>query len=141
MFDGCENGGVEGLLQVLLRQSRALHVLRGPDLLGQAPSPGTEHGLHLVPVQVYQDVDVQQEVRLSPDQNDGGRRVAGADLRDPFLCDVLEGRRVDDAEAKQEDVRVGVGQGPEAVKLLLKCWREAEIRTQGIPSHIAHAAV
>lgn len=120
VFDGCENGGIESLLQVLLRQSRALHVLRGPDLLGQAPSTRTQHRFHLVTVQVNQNVDVQQEVRLSPDQDDGRRRVARANLRDPFLRDVLEGRRVDDAEAKQEDVRVCVGQRAEAVKLLLK---------------------
>lgn len=137
MFDGGENGGVESLLKVLLCQRRALHVLCGPDLLGDTPSPRTEHGLHLVSVQVDENVDVQQEIRLSPDQDDGRRRVARADLRDPFLGDVLEGGRVDHTEAQQEDVRVSVGQRAEAVKLFLKRRDDTEIRTPRIPSHIS----
>jgi len=117
---GGKDGGVKRLLQVLLRERRTLHVVRRPDLLCHAPSPGAQNGLDVGPVQVDEDVDVQQEVRLSPDQDDGRGRVVRPDLGDPLLGDVVERGGVDHAEAQEEDVRVGVGQSPEFIKLLLK---------------------
>lgn len=120
VLDGGEDGGVKRLLQVLLRERRALDVVRGPDLLRHAPRPGAQNRLDVGPVQVDEDVHVQQEVRLGPDQNDGRRRVVRPDLRDPLLGDVVERGGVDHAEAQEEDVRVGVRQRPELIELLLK---------------------
>lgn len=41
------------------------------------------------------------------------------DLRDPLLGDVVKRGGVDHAEAQEKDVRVGVGQSPEFIELLL----------------------
>lgn len=56
---------------------------------------------------------------MSPNQNDGRGRVASTDLRDPFGGDVIKGDRVDQAEAQDEDVHVGIAQGAKVAKLLL----------------------
>lgn len=119
VLNGGEDGGIKGLLQVLLRQGGTLDVVGRPDLLADAPGPGAQHGLDLGAVQVDEDVHVQEEVRLGPDQDDGGGRVVGPDLRDPLLGDVVKGGGVDQTEAEEEDVGVGVGQRSELVKLLL----------------------
>ena len=121
MFDGGKDGGVKGLLEVLLGERGALDVVRRPDLLRHALGPGVEHGLDLGAVQVDEHVDVQEEVRLRAHQHDGRRGVVRPDLGHPLLGDVVEGGGVDHAEAEDEDVRVGVGQCSEAVEFLLKC--------------------
>lgn len=66
-----------------------------------------------------EDVHAVEKVRLGPHQNDGGDGVAGTDLWDPFGGDVMEGDRVDQAEAQNEDVHVGIAQRAEVAKLLL----------------------
>lgn len=66
-----------------------------------------------------ENIHAVEKVRLGPHQNDGGGRVAGADLRDPFGGDVVEGDGVDQAEAQDEDVHVGIAQRAEVAKLLL----------------------
>lgn len=43
----------------------------------------------------------------------------GPDLWDPLLGDVVKGGGVDQTEAEEEDVGVGVGQRSELIKLLL----------------------
>lgn len=42
------------------------------------------------------------------------------DLRNPLLGDVVKRGGVDHAEAQEEDVRVGIGQSSESIKLFLK---------------------
>ena len=42
-----------------------------------------------------------------------------ADLREPFLVDVLEAVWVVDGEAEKKDVGVGVGERPQTVVVLL----------------------
>lgn len=119
VLDGGKDGRVERLLQVLLRERRALDVVRGPDLIRHAPRPGALHRLDVAPVQVDEDVHVQQQVRLRPDQDDGRGRVVSPDLGDPLGHDVAEWGGVDHAEAQEEDVCVGVGQSAELVELFL----------------------
>lgn len=117
---GGEDGGIERLLQVLLRERRALDIVRRPDLLRHAASTGAQDGLDVRSVQVDEDVHVQQEVRLGADEHDGCGRVVSPDVRHPLLGDVVKRVGVDHAEAQEEDVRVGVGQSSEFIKLLLK---------------------
>lgn len=119
VLNGGKDGRVKGLLQVLLREGGTLDVVGRPDLLADAPGPGAQHGLDFGAVQVDEDVDVQQEVELGPNQNDGGGGVVGPDLWDPLLGDVVKGGGVNQAEAEEEDVGVGIGQRSEFIKLLL----------------------
>lgn len=59
VLNGGEDGRIKGLLQVLLREGGALDVVGRPDLLGDAPGPGAQHGLDVGAVQVDEDVHVQ----------------------------------------------------------------------------------
>lgn len=74
-------------------------------------------------VQVDQDVDVQQEVGLGAHEDDGSWGVAGSDLGDPLVGDIVEGGGVDHTKAEQEDIRLGVGEGAEIIKHLLEMSR------------------
>lgn len=126
VLDGGEDGGVKRLLQVLLRERRALHVILRSDLLRHPLRPRAGHGLDAGAVQANEHVDVQQEVRLRAHQDNGRGGVGGTDRGHPLLGDVVEGSGVDHAEAQQEDVRVRVGQRSELIKLLLKRPRQRE---------------
>ena len=123
VFDTRKDVRIKRLLQVLLSQRGTLHVVRGPDLVCHAPSPRAEDRLDLAGVQVDEHVDVEQEVRLGADQDDGRGAVTGPDLGDPFLGDVVERCGVDDAETQDEDVCLGVGERAETVEFFLK-WQD-----------------
>lgn len=119
VLNGSKNGRIKRLLQVLLCERRTLHVVCSPDLVRHALCPGVRDWLDVRLVQVDEDVHVQQKVGLSPYENDGCGRVVGPDLWNPLLGDVVERGGVDHAEAQEEDVCVGVGQGSESIKLFL----------------------
>lgn len=78
-----------------------------------------EHRFGAPLVQVDEDIHIVTKVWLSPNQNDGRGRVASTDLWDPFRGDVVKGHRVDQAEAEDEDVHMGVAQRAQMAKLLL----------------------
>lgn len=59
VLNGGKDGCIKGLLQVLLREGGTLDVVGRPDLLGDAPGPGAQHGLDVGAVQVDEDVHVQ----------------------------------------------------------------------------------
>lgn len=108
VFNGSPHSGIEHILQVVLGQSRTLYIITSPDSLSH-PSGFTEvHWFGVPLVQMNENVHTVPEVRLSSHQNDGRPLVAGTDLRDPFGGDVVKGDRVDQAEAEDEDVHVGV---------------------------------
>lgn len=77
--------------------------------------------------QVNQDVHILAKVRLGPHQDDRRGSVPGADLRDPLGSDVLEGDGVDQAEAEDEDVHMGITQRAEMSKLLLSHQTQGEL--------------
>lgn len=119
MPDGGMNGAVKHVLEVALSQSRTLHIVPGSDPASQSPGLAVGHRFGAALVQADEDIHVVAEVRLSAHQHDGRERVASTDLRNPFGGDVVEGDGVDQAEAQDEDVHMGVAQGAEMTKLLL----------------------
>ena len=140
------DGLVEDALEVALGEGRALEVLVGLDLLGAEQGLVVGHGLHALLAQGVERVRVFAEIELRSDEDDGdvGRVVVdlgvplqeGPDVSEPprtggrgrgqagkaYLgLDVIEGRRADDGEADEEDVGLGVGQGPKPIIVLLAC--------------------
>lgn len=59
---------------------------------------------------------------LRPNEDVRHVRHAVLQLRDPFLLDVVVRGRIDDREADQKHIRVGVGERPQLVVVLL--WEE-----------------
>lgn len=83
-------------------------------------------------VQIYRKVhflerflhlDIFSKVTLRSDEDERSQRGMLSDLGDPLLRYVLEGGRIDDAEAQQEHVHAGVTQRAQLVKLILERWR------------------
>lgn len=117
--DGSKNSTVKHIFEVLLSQSRTLHIVVSSYPVGQPSGLAVAHWFGAPLVQVNEDVHIMAKVCLCPNQNDGRVRVASADLWDPFGSDVIEGDRVDQAEAQNEDIHVGIAQGAKMTKLLL----------------------
>ena len=59
----------------------------------------------------------------------------GADLGEPLLADVLERGWARDAEADEEDVRLGIRQRPKAIVVLLACRVEQAERVRVLADH------
>ena len=119
VLNGCIHSTVKDVFEVVLCQSRALHVVVSSDPVCQPSGLSAGHWFGAPLVQVNEDIHIEAEVRLGPDQDDGSSRVAGTDLWDPFGGDVIEGDGVDQAEAQDEDIHVGIAQGAKMAKLLL----------------------
>lgn len=66
-----------------------------------------------------EDVHTVTKIWLSSNKNNGRGQVAGTNLWDPFGSDVVKRDRVDQAEAEDEHVHVGIAQRAEMAKLLL----------------------
>uniref|UniRef100_A0AAV2JFW2 Uncharacterized protein n=1 Tax=Knipowitschia caucasica TaxID=637954 RepID=A0AAV2JFW2_KNICA len=62
-------------------------------------------------LQMKKYINTAAKVRLCPHQDDGRRDVTTANLRNPFCSNVVEGHWVDQAEAEDEDIHVGIAQG------------------------------
>lgn len=63
----------------------------------------------------------------------------GPDLWDPLLGDVVKGGGVDQTEAEEEDVGVGIGQRSEFIKLLLDGSKaESEVLMEGWVKGLSH---
>lgn len=120
VLDSGDDGCIKDLFEVLLSQGRALDVGGSFDLLSTQPGRLLGHGFLFAFVQLDEDFDVFSEIRLRPHEDDGGFGTVAANLRHPFLTDVLEGRGSHDTEAQEEDVGAGVAQRPELVELILQ---------------------
>jgi len=119
VLEGGPGGRLEHLPHALLALGRALEVGEGVDLLGHgAPLLGL-HRLLLHLPQLLDRVGVVAQVLLVADQDDGDVGAEVLDLGRPLLGDVLQGVGRVDGEAHEDDVGVGVGEGPQPVIVLL----------------------
>ena len=98
------------MFEVVLCQSWTLHVVVSSDPACHLSGPAAVHWFGAPLVQMNKDVHIVTEVALSSNQDYWRGWVAGTDLRDPFGGDVFEGDGVDQAEAEDEDVHMGVAQ-------------------------------
>lgn len=119
VLDGSKNSRVKHVLEVVLRQSGTLQVVASSHPACQPSGLAVGHWFGAMPGQVNQDLHILAKVRLGPNQDNWRGPVPGADLRDPLGCDVLEGDGIDQAEAQDEDIHVGITERAKMPKLLL----------------------
>ena len=110
---------IKDVLESLLCQRTALDEHDGLQLLGKALALLLAHRLLLVLGQLLQGLGVVPQVHLGAHQEEGRLGAVALDLRHPLLLGVLVGGWRDHAEADQEDVGLGVRQGPQSVVVLL----------------------
>lgn len=113
--DGC----VEHLLQVLLGEGRALHVRHRADFVRERAGVLLRDGLLVAACEVDEDLDVLPQVALGAHQQHGCERASPANLRNPFLRDILEGGGADHTEAQEEDVSSRVAEVTQFVEFIL----------------------
>lgn len=119
MLNGSTYSTVKHIFEVVLCQSWTLHIVMGSDAVFQPPGLAEVHWFGAPLVQMNKDVHIVTKVWLSSNQNNGRGRVASTNLWDPFGSDVVKRDRVDQAEAEDEDVHMGIAQRAEMAKLLL----------------------
>lgn len=113
------DGFVKHVLEVLLRQRRALEVANGADLPGKS---GTllvvDRRLPSFP-QLVDGISVFPQVELGTDKKDRNVWCVMLNFGNPLSGDVLERRRADDAEADEEDVGLRVREGSQSIVIFL----------------------
>jgi hypothetical protein len=110
---------IKHILELILRQGRALDVLDGAELLGHALARLSRYGPHLLPGKLLDDMGVVAQVDLRADDEARHARAVVVHFWEPLLAHVLERRRRRDAEAHQEHVRLRVRQRAEPVVVFL----------------------
>ncbi len=110
---------IKDILQLILRQRRALDILDGPQLLGHALPILLANRLHALLGQLLPHLRVFAQIDLGADDEAGHPGAVVVDFGEPFLAHVLEGGGGGDAEADEEDVGLGVGEGAETVVVFL----------------------
>lgn len=106
-------------MQAFLRERRALHVRVGFYLLGQLGALFAPDGRQVLLLKRLYRVGVVAQVDLGATEHDGRVRTVVSYFRYPFVGDVGECARTDDAEADEKHVRLGIGQRPESIVVLL----------------------
>merc|ERR1719204_1741737 len=111
LVQGSHQSLIEDILHPLPGEGGALHVHLGSQVGGQLLALSLADRLLCLLLQISYRCRVCPEVHLSADEEegDGSRSPVGLDLRNPLLPHVVVRVGVDDAEADQEDVCVGVG--------------------------------
>ena len=139
--DGAD-GLVEDSLEAGLSERRALHVLDSANLLDHLKALLVGNGRLLLASKLLASGGIVAEVDLGADENDGSVGAVVRHLGVPLGANVLEGRRVDDGEADEEDVRLRVGEGAKAVIVLLAgSVPEAEVDGLTIDHHVGRIVV
>ena len=113
------DGFIEHSLQTLLGQSGALQILGSVDLLGELKTLLVGDRGQLLLGKTLNGGLVLSQIQLGSDNEDRDIGAMVVDFRVPLGLDVLEGSRGDDREARQEHVRLRVGQRSETVIILL----------------------
>lgn len=110
---------VKDVLELVLRQGRALDVLDSAQLLGHPLTILPPNGRHLLLAELVTHALVVAQIGLGADDEAGNTGAVVVDLGEPFLAHVLEGGGRGDGEADQEDVSLGVGKRTETIVILL----------------------
>ena len=110
---------IENILQLVLRQRRALHVLDCSQIFGHALSVLFAYWLHPLFGQFFPYLWVLTQIGLRTNNEARYSRAMMMDFREPFLSNVLKGRGGCDTEADQEDVRLWVRKRTKTVVVLL----------------------
>ena len=128
LIEGGQDHRIKHLLEVLLGEGGALHVRVHARLLHLQLSLVLSDGTFSVVWEFDQHLDIVTQVALCTHQDDGRLGTMFAYFGQPFVVDVVEGRRRDDTEADEEHVRLGVTQRPQLVKVILKIHRDTPFK-------------
>lgn len=110
---------IEHILELILRQGRALDILDSAQLLSHPLAILPPNRAHLLLAQLLLDALVVAQIGLGADDQAGHARAVVVDLWEPLFAHVLEGGGRGDGEADEEDVGLGVGEGAETVVIFL----------------------
>ena len=110
---------IEDSLHALLGQSRTLQELGSVDFHGQFEALQMLHGGLLLLSQTFNAGFVLSQVQLGCYHKDGDVGTVVVDFWVPLGLDVLEGSGGDDGEAREEDVRLMVGERTKMFEILL----------------------
>jgi len=115
----CPDSLIEYVLQALLREGRALKVLHSANILRHSYALAVRNRRHTPLTELLNGNRIFTQIQFGANQDQRRRRGMMRDFRPPFGPDVLETRRTYEREADEEDVGLGVRQGPESVIILL----------------------
>lgn len=110
---------IKHILELVLRQGTTLDVLHGAQLLGHPLAVLFPHRLHLLLGQLVLDTRIISQIDLCTDYEAGDTGTVVMDLWEPLLADVLERGRGGHAEADEENIGLGVGEGSESIVIFL----------------------
>lgn len=110
---------VKDILQFVLRQGRALHVLDRAELLGHPISILLTDWLHFLPGKLLTDTGVIAQIGLGADDETGDAGAVVVDFGEPFFPDVFERGGRGDGKADKKDVGLRIGEGAQAIVILL----------------------
>ena len=118
-IDHCTNGLIEHVLQSLLSESTALHVLDSIDLLCLLHALLVRDRCHALLLQSLNRLRIVTKIELRAGEDDRGRRAVVRHFGVPLRAHVLERRRRDDREANQEHIRLRVGKRAQTIVIFL----------------------
>lgn len=117
---------VENVLQALLRQSRALNVLDGAQLAGQLLALLSHNRPLLRPRELLHDAGIVAQIDLGSNDQAGHAGAVVVNFREPFFFDVFKRRWSGDAEAHEENIRLGVRERTQTIVILLT-WKRTGV--------------
>ena len=106
-FDGSQHGRVEDGLEILLGQCRAFDVGTRVHLLSTCTRLLLHHRFEFLFIESQQGLQVRSKVHLRSNENDRNLRIGTTGTRQPVGNGILKRLRIDDAEAKEDNVTVG----------------------------------
>lgn len=130
------NGLGEHVLDAILAERRALHVLDGMDLAGERLALLLRYGCLVLILQLLLHLRVVAQVALGAHEEDGYVGAVVRHLGMPLVLDVLIGGRAGDGEADDKHVGLRVGERTQAVIFLLSC-RVPQVQAD-VPAIHAH---
>lgn len=110
---------VEHVLEASLGQRRTLDIGHTVRLFLQLESLGLRYGALFGLFQLIEGILVFSEIQLGPHQYYWCVGAVVPDLRYPLLSNIRERVRVYNTEAHQENVSLGVGEGPQSIVVFL----------------------
>lgn len=105
------NRFVKDILELELRQGRALHVLDGTQLLCHLLAVFFPYGRHLLLCKLLADILIISQICLSTNYQAWHAWTVVVDFRKPLFPYVLKRCRRSDGEADKEDVGLRIGEG------------------------------
>lgn len=112
---------IKHILQLKLRQSRALDVLDGAQVLGHALAVLFPHRLHLLLAKLLSHLRIVTQIRLGADDQTGHAGAVVVDLGEPLFSDVLKTGGRGDGKADEEDIGLRIRKRAETVVVFLTC--------------------